>query len=96
MVHNTALELIRRRQVRQDNVKRRTGESLALFETQQDPNSESYRQRMEAALATLPDEQSVVIVLPLWQELTFGEISEICSIPLNTAASCLSILKYPS
>ncbi len=87
MVHHAALDLIRRRQVRQDHVKRRTGECAALFETQQDPDREAYRQRMEEALATLPDEQRVVIVLKLWQELTFEEISEICSIPLNTAAS---------
>lgn len=87
MVHHAALDLIRRRQVRQDHAKQQSGGAAALFEIQQDPDRESYRQRMEEALATLPDEQRVVIVLKLWQERTFEEISEICSIPLNTAAS---------
>lgn len=87
MVHHAALDLIRRRQVRQDHVKQQSGGGVPLFEIQQDPDREAYRQRMEEALATLPDEQRVVIVLKLWQERTFEEISEICSIPLNTAAS---------
>jgi RNA polymerase sigma-70 factor (ECF subfamily) len=42
---------------------------------------------LEFALQKLPAEQREVVVLKLWQELTFEEISQICQIPVNTAAS---------
>lgn len=87
MVHHAALDLLRRRKVRLDHAREESGKTPGFFETQEDPDREAYRQRMEEALAMLPDEQRVVVVLKLWQERTFEEISEICSIPLNTAAS---------
>lgn len=87
MVHHAALDLLRRRKVRQDHAEKESGNGADLFEIQQDPDREAYRQRLEEALATLPDDQRVVVVLKLWQERTFEEISDICGIPLNTAAS---------
>jgi RNA polymerase sigma-70 factor, ECF subfamily len=39
------------------------------------------------ALAELPEEQRTVVVLKLYQGLTFQEIAGILQIPLNTAAS---------
>ena len=39
------------------------------------------------ALAELPEEQRTVVVLKLYEDLTFQEIGEVLEIPLNTAAS---------
>lgn len=45
------------------------------------------RQEIEAALRRLPAEQREVLVLKIWQELTFEQIAEALDIPPNTAAS---------
>lgn len=45
------------------------------------------RQEIEAALRRLPPEQREVLVLKIWQELTFEQIGESLGIPSNTAAS---------
>jgi RNA polymerase sigma-70 factor (ECF subfamily) len=39
------------------------------------------------ALRRLPTEQSEVVVLKIWEELTFAEIAEVLGIPAATAAS---------
>ncbi len=39
------------------------------------------------AIAQLPEEQREVLVLKLFEEMTFKEIAAVCDIPLNTAAS---------
>jgi len=39
------------------------------------------------ALSALPEEQSEVLVLKLWEELTFAEIATVCEVSPNTAAS---------
>jgi RNA polymerase sigma-70 factor (ECF subfamily) len=45
------------------------------------------RQEIEAALRRLPAEQREVLVLKIWQELTFEQIAGELGIPPNTAAS---------
>ncbi|MEJ1974466.1 MAG: sigma-70 family RNA polymerase sigma factor [Lacunisphaera sp.] len=45
------------------------------------------RQEIEVALQRLPDEQREVLVLKIWQELTFEQIGEVLGISPNTAAS---------
>jgi RNA polymerase sigma-70 factor (ECF subfamily) len=45
------------------------------------------RQEIEVALRRLPPEQREVLVLKIWQELTFEQIGESLDIPANTAAS---------
>jgi RNA polymerase sigma-70 factor (ECF subfamily) len=47
---------------------------------------ESYR-AVWAALRTLPPEQAEVVVLKIWEEMTFAQIADILSISPNTAAS---------
>lgn len=44
-------------------------------------------QNLRRALRALPDDQREVIVLHIWGELTFSQISELLSISSNTAAS---------
>ena len=84
MVHHAAIDALRRSKVRQDYARK---EPIEIFEPSQDPDSEAFRIRMEKALSDLPDDKREVVVLKLWQEHTFEEISRICDIPLNTAAS---------
>ena len=45
------------------------------------------RREIEAAMARLPQEQREVLVLKLWQDLTFERIGEVLGISPNTAAS---------
>jgi RNA polymerase sigma-70 factor (ECF subfamily) len=45
------------------------------------------RREIEAALRRLPADQREVLVLKIWQELTFEQVAESLGIPLNTAAS---------
>jgi RNA polymerase sigma-70 factor (ECF subfamily) len=39
------------------------------------------------ALAELPDDQKEIIILKIFQDLTFKEIASICGLSINTAAS---------
>jgi RNA polymerase sigma-70 factor (ECF subfamily) len=59
--------------------------SESLFEDA--PARHERRAAVETALATLPAEQREVIVMKIWGELTFRDIGEVLSIPMNTAAS---------
>jgi len=43
--------------------------------------------RISGALARIPEKQREVIILKFFEELTFRQISSICGISLNTAAS---------
>jgi RNA polymerase sigma-70 factor (ECF subfamily) len=84
MVHHAAVDLMRRNTVRTNHATKNHGD---LLQPCADPDREAFRQRLEEALAGLPSEQREVVVLKLWQERTFEEISDICGIPMNTAAS---------
>jgi RNA polymerase sigma factor (sigma-70 family) len=54
-----------------------------------DPPDRDYmgEQNLRSALGALPDDQREVIVLHIWGELTFSQISELLSISSNTVAS---------
>jgi RNA polymerase sigma factor (sigma-70 family) len=54
-----------------------------------DPPDRDYmgEQNLRRALAALPNDQREVVVLHIWGELTFSQISELLSISSNTAAS---------
>lgn len=43
--------------------------------------------RMSGALARIPEKQREVIVLKFFEELTFKQISSVCRVSINTAAS---------
>ena len=59
------------------------GERTELFE----PGGDDETQELEAALQKLPSEQREVVVMKIWGELTFEEISKQLDISQNTAAS---------
>ena len=84
MIRHGALDRLRRDKVRRGYAAAAPAE---LFNRSPDPDREAFRLQLEQALAGLPEEQREVVVLKLWEERTFDEISRICEIPLNTAAS---------
>lgn len=84
MIRHGALDRLRREKVRRDHAAGAPGE---LFDRCPDPDREAFRGQLEIALTQLPEEQREVVVLKLWEERTFEEISRICEIPPNTAAS---------
>jgi RNA polymerase sigma-70 factor (ECF subfamily) len=84
MVHHGAIDRMRRDKVRREHAEKKPEE---IFQPSPDPDREAFRQQLEGALGQLPPEQREVVILKLWEERTFDEISQICGIPLNTAAS---------
>ena len=89
LVHNQAIDLMRRRASRE-----KVGEVAAPEETVGHPfaasraaDEEGFRRALAAALAKLPPEQRAVVHLKLWEEATFAEIAAVLEVSANTAAS---------
>lgn len=85
-VRTTALDLLRRdarRARREADVVAGSEQSVA---PQFDGASESH-QALAGAVDRLPAEQREVLVMKIWNELTFAEIASILGISQNTAAS---------
>ena len=85
-VRSIALDSIRR------NTRRERREAAALAEADQSvqPSFEienESEQSLAAAIALLPDEQREVLVMKIWNDLTFAEIASVLGISQNTAAS---------
>lgn len=75
-----------RRTVREDKTGGGLEERESVFIAQ--PRAEAERRReIEAAMQKLSDLQREVLVLKIWNELTFEQIAEVLDIPANTAAS---------
>ena len=84
-IRRAAIDLVRkadRRTAREEFSAEETGR---LFES--DPAGDERVQLIQSAMARLPGTQREVLVLKIWGELTFDEISRELGIPLNTAAS---------
>lgn len=65
----------------------RWGRDMGLVAPASDPDEAEFVRWVELALAELPEEQRSVVVLHLWEGMTFAEIGDVCGIPANTAAS---------
>jgi RNA polymerase sigma-70 factor (ECF subfamily) len=50
-------------------------------------DNEWFQSNLRSALEALPAEQKAVVLLKIWEELTFAEIAEVLGISANTAAS---------
>jgi RNA polymerase sigma-70 factor (ECF subfamily) len=87
LVHNAAIDLMRRRGTRERNYEQLASESLTAFAPAADPDEQAFRQAFSAALGELPAEQRAVVHLKLWEGLTFEAIATTLGISLNTAAS---------
>jgi RNA polymerase sigma-70 factor (ECF subfamily) len=85
-VRSTALDFLRR------NSRRARRESDAMADTDQvvEPQfdtADDSQIAITAAIDDLPVEQREVLVMKIWNELTFAEIAEVLGISQNTAAS---------
>ena len=85
-MRSTALDFLRR------NTRRARRESAALAETEQvaEPQfdtAEDSQIALASAIGALPNEQREVLVMKIWNELTFAEIAQVLDISQNTAAS---------
>lgn len=87
LAHNLAIDWLRRRKVRWDSEERLLQELEAGHQRAADPDMAVLARRFAEAMQTLPEEQRTLMQLKLWEGLTFEEIAEVQSIPLNTAAS---------
>ena len=87
LVHNLAIDWIRRRGTREQNYERMAQETSSIFTPSSDPDEQTFRDALAAALGDLPVEQRAVVHLKLWEGLTFEQIAELLAIPPNTAAS---------
>jgi len=85
-VRSISLDMLRR------DARRARREASAVAEADQstapqfDPTTES-QQALSVAIDRLPAEQREVLVMKIWNELTFADIAEVVGISQNTAAS---------
>ena len=87
MAHNTAVDLMRRREAREKTREQFGVEQASLFAPAPDIDDPVFRSALDSALAELPPHQRAVVHLKLWEGLTFEQIAGVMDIPLNTAAS---------
>ena len=85
-VRSTALDLIRRDSRRARREREVSAESEQTINPQFRFEDESQR-ALAVALDRLPHEQREVLVMKIWNELTFAEIGEALGVSQNTAAS---------
>jgi len=87
LVHNAAIDLMRRRGARERNYEQLASESACAFADAATPDEQAFRQALSEALGELPAEQRAVVHLKLWEGLTFEAIARMLDVSLNTAAS---------
>jgi RNA polymerase sigma-70 factor (ECF subfamily) len=85
-VRSTALDRLRSEQRRNRREAAVALDGAEHFEPQFATIDEG-QQLLASAVERLPDEQREVVVLKIWNELTFAEIANILEISQNTAAS---------
>jgi len=88
-IHRAAIDLARRetrRTAREEKAEGGREDDGNVFDPQPGEDRER-RREIESALRRLPAEQREVLVLKIWNELTFEQIAAALAIPLNTAAS---------
>jgi RNA polymerase sigma-70 factor, ECF subfamily len=85
--HNLAIDLMRRHGTRDRNYDQFARGPMALFANSPDPDEQTFRETLAAALGELSADQRAVVHLKLWEKLTFEAIAETLEIPPNTAAS---------
>ena len=84
MVRNEALLILRRKRrlANSDNLE----DLVTLCPVDELEREETYR-AVWSALGTLPAEQAEVVVLKIWEEMTFAQIGQILETSPNTVAS---------
>jgi RNA polymerase sigma-70 factor (ECF subfamily) len=84
MVRNEALLIARRKQ---RSLAAGDLSDLATHCAVDEAEREESHRAVWSALRTLPPEQAEVVVLKIWEELTFAQIGDVLQISPNTAAS---------
>jgi len=88
MAHRLAIDHGRREQTRLHYVQQAQQEHEIQLSPQTLDHDEAWRQNMLAdALSVLPCEQKAVVLLKIWEGLTFAKIAEVLDISADTAAS---------
>jgi RNA polymerase sigma-70 factor (ECF subfamily) len=87
LVHNAAIDLMRRRVSRQAHYDQWAANTVTALAPATDADEQAFRQALTEALAGLPLDQRAVVHLKLWEGLTFEVIAEALEISANTAAS---------
>src|SRR5260221_378288 len=87
LVHNAAIDLMRRRRTRDRNYEDLAADSEMTFAPAANADEQAFREALSAGLGELPPEQRAVLHLKLWEGLTFEEIAEDLGLSPNTAAS---------
>jgi len=80
LVHNMAVDLMRRRGTREKYYERLAG-SISIFAVSTEPDEQIFRESVTEALQELPPEQCAVVHLKLWEGLTFETIADALGIP---------------
>ena len=86
VVRNEANRFLKRKIRQQKSIRMNPDSENAIASTIQGPDEKSEK-LMARAMAQLPDDQREIIMLKLFQEMTFKEIARICGLSMNTAAS---------
>lgn len=81
------VDLVRRESSRQRTLDQFAREPEAVFFANTQDDQKEPLSAMLGVMASLPEEQRVVLHLKIWEERTFREIASILGIPANTAAS---------
>ena len=87
LAHNLFVDLARRRGARERGGERLEAEAAGLFAKGPDGDAAAFRECLDRALGGLPEEQRAVVLLKLWEGLTFEAIAEALDLSPNTAAS---------
>jgi RNA polymerase sigma-70 factor (ECF subfamily) len=88
LAHRIAIDRHRREETRRHYHHRAQEETTAVPATLDAGTDAAWRETiLREALNALPAEQKAVVLLKIWEELTFAEIAGVLGIPANTAAS---------
>jgi RNA polymerase sigma-70 factor (ECF subfamily) len=88
MAHRFVIDRHRREDARQRHENRAQQEQpVALPPDPPADDAKWLRKTLGASLDALPPEQKAVVVLKVWEEMTFAEIAGVLDISANTAAS---------
>lgn len=87
MAHNAAVDLMRRRGLRERTREQFEAEPIAPLTADGGTDAREFRAALDVALGHLPPDQRAVVHLRLWEGLTFDQIAKVLAVPLHTAAS---------
>ena len=87
LIHNAAIDMMRRRATRDKYAQGVANEAPDVFEPSDDADEDAFRRALSEALAELPVEQRTVVHLRLWEGMKFEEVADLLGLSLNTTAS---------